>query len=339
MCIITAIDRVSYLCVEHISKKFDKGETVLKNAGFEVKKGEIAALLGESGSGKTTLLRIIAGFESHDSGTIKLDGKVLSSESAFVSPEKRQIGMIFQDYTLFPHMTVKENIAFGMDDKRNADERIQRWLKIVDLEGYENRLPFELSGGQQQRVAIARSLIVEPAILLMDEPFSNLDEGNKNKVRKELKKIIKKSNTTVLFVTHDMKDALAIADRLVILKDGEVIQSDSPDTIFRKPGCVNVAEIFGKVNMLNDATLQSMRSSFSNNGSIAIIRPFDVELSREKGAIDVTIKSCTFMGDHYDIDITTPFQEFHVHSQKPFEEGEQVKMEIPTDKIIMTKSL
>ncbi|WFD11148.1 ABC transporter ATP-binding protein [Tepidibacter hydrothermalis] len=208
-------------------------EKTIDNFSIDIKKGEIIAILGESGSGKSTILRLISGLEIPSSGHIKVDNRVLVDKNNFIQPEKRGVGMVFQDYALFPHMTVGQNIKFGLKDMKSKEKeiRVNEVLNLVDLEGYKKRYPHELSGGQQQRIALARALAPRPSLLLMDEPFSNLDANLKGKIREELKKIIDKSGITSIFVTHDKEDAINIAHRVIILKEGELVKVGSPKEI------------------------------------------------------------------------------------------------------------
>ncbi|KLO22220.1 MULTISPECIES: ABC transporter ATP-binding protein [unclassified Marinitoga] len=204
-----------FLYIEDIWFKYDK-DFVLKGIDFQIKKGETVAIVGESGSGKSTILRIIAGFERPQKGIIRLENRILTSKQHFVFPEKRNIGFVFQDYALFPHMTVKQNIEFA---KKNKTKEM---LQLVNLKGYENRYPHELSGGQQQRVALARTLATNPKLLLLDEPFSNLDENLKDRIRTELKKILNKAGITTILVTHDKNDAIALSDKIIIIEKGKI---------------------------------------------------------------------------------------------------------------------
>ena len=195
-----------------------------------LEKGQILTLLGPSGCGKTTLLRLIAGFETPTSGTIQIAGKRVAGEGTLVAPEKRQVGMVFQDYALFPHLTVEKNIAFGLK-KLSGDERrrrIEEVIQITGLNGLEKRYPHELSGGQQQRVALARTLAPRPVVILLDEPFSNLDAALRTQMRKEIPRILRESGSTAIFVTHDQKDALTISDKIAILNEGVVQQIATP---------------------------------------------------------------------------------------------------------------
>ncbi|MGL5379204.1 ABC transporter ATP-binding protein [Clostridium sp.] len=204
--------------VKDLSFKYDNSkDLVIKDFSLEINEGEIVSILGASGCGKSTVLRLIAGLEEPTSGEIKIKDKVVVNDKVFLHPEERGVGMVFQDYALFPHLTVYENIKFGLHkiSKDEQKKRVAEVLKLVNLEEYEKRYPYELSGGQQQRVALARAIAPKPSILLMDEPFSNLDSHLRGKIRAELKEIIKASNTTCIFVTHDIEDVNAISDRVI----------------------------------------------------------------------------------------------------------------------------
>lgn len=198
----------------------------INDFNIEIEKGEIVAILGQSGSGKSTMLRIIAGLENPYKGKITVGNNTVFSEDEFIEPEKRGIGMVFQDYALFPHMTIAKNIMFGLKnmDKKEKEKRMLEMLDLVNLHEHKNKYPHELSGGQQQRIAIARALAPSPAILLLDEPFSNLDANLKDKIRTELKEILLKANTTSIFVTHDREDAKILADNVVVLEHGKIIK-------------------------------------------------------------------------------------------------------------------
>lgn len=208
-------------------------EQTINNFSLEIEKGEIISILGESGSGKSTVLRLIAGLEIPISGEIIMGDKIILDDRAFVLPEKRGIGMVFQDYALFPHLTVEGNIKFGLKNfsKGEREKRLQEMLELVSLEDYKKRYPYELSGGQQQRVALARALAPKPSLILLDEPFSNLDKDLQNKIREELKEIIKQTGITSIFVTHDRDDSKAIADRVVILNRGIISDIGTPNKL------------------------------------------------------------------------------------------------------------
>lgn len=202
-------------------------EDTIKNFNLDIEKGEVVSILGESGSGKSTVLRLVSGLETPTGGIIKIADNIIVNESLFILPEKRGIGMVFQDYALFPHMTVAKNIKFGLKkiSNKEKEKRLEEVLALVNLEKFRDRYPYELSGGQQQRVAIARSLAPKPSLLLLDEPFSNLDANLRCKIREELKSIINRAGITSIFVTHDKEDARAIADKVVVLSEGEIVQA------------------------------------------------------------------------------------------------------------------
>lgn len=211
-------------------------EETIRDFNLEIKKGEIISILGESGSGKSTVLRLITGLEIPTEGQIIIDNVKVVDDQTFIQPEKREVGMVFQDYALFPYMTVEQNIKFGLNklNKIEKKQRVTEVLELVDLGSYSNRYPYELSGGQQQRIALARALAPKPSLLLLDEPFSNLDAHLQIIIREDLKKIINKAEITSIFVTHDKEDAIKLADRVVTLKNGEIISIGKPEEVLKK---------------------------------------------------------------------------------------------------------
>jgi iron(III) transport system ATP-binding protein len=240
------------LKLQNIDKKFHQAEAfAVQDISFEVEEGEILALVGESGSGKTTLLRLIAGLEHPDNGHIYLSGEKIVEGPRSLRPHERQVGLVFQDYALFPHLNILENVKFGLKSKLpNRDEVARSVLKLVNLKENDQKYPHQLSGGQQQRVALARAIAPNPKILLMDEPFSNLDALLKDQVREEIRQIIKKAGITAIFVTHDTRDALSTADRIAILHEGHLLQIDHPRNLYEKPVNAYVANFFGKQNKI-----------------------------------------------------------------------------------------
>lgn len=207
------------LQINNLEFSYEKNTDLIKDFNLQVKKGEIIALVGRSGSGKSTILRLISGLEVPDKGEIKLNGEILVDKNKFLVPEKRKIGMLFQNYALFPHLTVYQNISFGIENlKRNLkDKRVKKLLELIDLKGYEKRYPHQLSGGEKQRIALARTLAINPKLLLLDEPFSNLDTELKEGIRSQLKNIIEKVNITTILVSHDKKNADFMANREIII--------------------------------------------------------------------------------------------------------------------------
>ncbi|MGC9771162.1 ABC transporter ATP-binding protein [Fervidobacterium islandicum] len=217
-----------FLEISNLSFKYDtSAKYVLENFSLTVDKGEIVCIVGESGSGKSTILRLIAGLEIPESGTIKVNGKIFFDKNIFVPPEKRNIGFMFQDYVLFPHFTVSQNILFGVRSKDSAERLniLNRLLKLLKIEELKDRYPYQLSGGQQQRVALARALAIDPQLILMDEPFSSLDAGLRKSIRNEMKNILKLTNKTCIFVSHDQDDALDMADRILLLDGGRITEA------------------------------------------------------------------------------------------------------------------
>lgn len=211
-------------------------EPTIHHFSLSIKEGEIISILGSSGSGKSTILRLIAGLEVPKTGSIDINGKMMSDDTHMIQPEKRGIGLVFQDYALFPHMTVANNIKFGLKkmSKQQKNERLEEVLQLVGLTEYAKRYPYELSGGQQQRVALARALAPNPSLLMFDEPFSNLDADLQIKIRDELRIILKKTGITSIFVTHDREDAKALADRIVIMKNGTIVETGTPYDLLSK---------------------------------------------------------------------------------------------------------
>lgn len=233
------------LNIKKLTKTFNNGKVkALNSISFSVNKGKILAVVGESGSGKTTLIRLITGLETQDKGIINYNDKVLSSETTFVAPEKRNIGMVFQEYALFPHFNVFDNIAYGISKNKDKKERVAEVLELVALTGLEKRFPHELSGGQQQRVALARALAPKPELLILDEPFSNLDVILRHQLRNDITAILRKTNTTAIFVTHDIKDALKVSDEILVLQNGNLLQKGITKEVFETPNCKYVALLF-----------------------------------------------------------------------------------------------
>lgn len=251
------MSQVPILCVENLSKRFSATDIPAVNEiSFQLQQGEILGLLGPSGCGKTTLLRLIAGFETPSSGHIMLKNQAVSAPERCLPPEQRNTGMVFQDYALFPHLTIADNIAFGLRHKtkglsrQEIQRRVQEILNLVGLSGYEKRYPHELSGGQQQRIALARALAPRPALILLDEPLSNLDVQVRHHLRHEIRQIIKASGISAIFVTHDQEEALAISDRIAVMRQGHMEQLGTPEEIYTQPASRFVAEFVTHANFL-----------------------------------------------------------------------------------------
>ncbi len=235
-----------------ICQQLDKsfGTTaVVRNLSFSIQTGQILVLLGPSGCGKTTSLRLIAGFEQLDGGRIEIDGQVVADGRLHLPPEKRRVGMVFQDYAIFPHLSVAQNVAFGLK-KRQTSARVEAMLEMVGLPGLGQQMPHELSGGQQQRVALARALAPEPVVLLLDEPFSNLDYGRRVRMRHEVREVLKLNKATAVFVTHDQEEALFLGDQIAVMNEGALEQIGTPQQVFHRPQTRFVAEFMGQTDFV-----------------------------------------------------------------------------------------
>ena len=237
------------LVVEGLCKAFGAAR-VLDHAGLRAPAGEVVALLGPSGCGKTTLLRCITGLERPDAGQVRLDGRDLSAPAAFVAPERRRIGMVFQDGALFPHLTVAGNVGYGLSREERRGTRVEEALALVDLAGFGDRLPASLSGGQAQRVALARALVTRPSVLLLDEPFSNLDTSLRVQIRAEVQRLLADLGVTAVFVTHDQEEAFVVGDEVAVMLAGRVVQQATPAELYRAPASRAVAGFLGDANLL-----------------------------------------------------------------------------------------
>ncbi len=332
-----------------ITKKYPGAEkAAVSNLCLTVEKGEIVTLLGPSGCGKSTTLRMIAGFKKADKGSITLAGNIMSSSNTWIPPERRGVGMVFQDYALFPHLNVFNNVGFGYKD-RDRKERIAEIIELVNLKGYEKRYPHQLSGGQQQRVALARALARKPVVILLDEPFSSLDADLRNHMRLEVKRIIKESGATAIFVSHDQKDALAISDSIVVMNHGIIQQKGTPQEIYQYPRNKFVATFVGQTNILKGKTGEDKYSVITALGAIrrtqphglkpgeevyVSIRPDSLEVNHE-GQIKGYIKELTYTGQSIDAvveviadDNTKLHLLTHIHPQEHKKVGEPVRLEI-----------
>jgi iron(III) transport system ATP-binding protein len=295
--------------LQGLTKKFADTAAV-ESLDLEIADGEFISLLGPSGCGKTTTLRLLAGFLQPDRGEIKVGREVLSSRSVLVPPERRAMSMIFQSYAVWPHMTVCQNVAYGLKFKKlsrqEVDQKVAKFLRLVHLESLKDRYPPELSGGQQQRVALARALVVEPQILLLDEPLSNLDANLREEMRFEIRRLHEEFRITTVYVTHDQSEAMVTSDRIVVLNKGRIVQVGAPSEVFDQPRTRFVAEFIGKTNILSGqlqagnavALAPDLRiriadnsHSISTGAAFVCIRPHNFVLTADESeARDLTSK-------------------------------------------------
>ncbi|MBS4882595.1 MAG: ABC transporter ATP-binding protein [Peptoniphilus harei] len=331
--------------LKNVTKSFGDN-VILKNFDFKVKKDEFLTILGPSGCGKTTILRLIGGFEEPDEGKILFNGEDITNKEAY----ERKINTVFQKYALFPHMNVYKNIAFGLNikkmDKNLIKEKVREVLKLVNLSGFENREIESLSGGQQQRIAIARALVNEPEVLLLDEPLGALDLKLRQAMQIELKRIQKSVGITFIYVTHDQEEALSMSDTVVVLNDGEIQQMDSPLNIYNEPKNAFVADFIGESNIIKAKMLEDYNvrfldydfpcvdSGFNNMENVeVVVRPEDVLLVDENYQIEGTVTSLVFKGVHYEMTVDVDGYSMLVQSTEKREVGEKTGIIIKPDLI------
>jgi iron(III) transport system ATP-binding protein len=354
---------MKHITISRLDKYFGPVQ-VLKNVNLEVEEKEFVTLLGPSGCGKTTTLRLLAGFLVPDGGEIRVAGQLLSSPQTTVPPERRKMGMVFQNYAVWPHMTVFENVAFGLRlarlQRREIRERVERVLSAVGLGGLEGRHPGQLSGGQQQRVALARSLVVEPSILLLDEPLSNLDAKLRERMRTELKDLQRRTGITFVYVTHDQAEAMALSDRIAVFHAGRMQQYGSPREVYERPANLFVADFMGLVNKLPAEVLEVdgavarvrvgphvMTASISAQDAIApgpavvAVRPESVRIL--PGPSDVgpnifegTLVEATFLGNLVDYQVDMGGVPLRVQADRHTirEVGSRLFVEIPVNECV-----
>ncbi len=341
---------MSKIIIKDAVKKYGE-KTVIKSVNLEIQDGEFFTLLGPSGCGKTTLLRMIAGFNSIEGGEFYFNDTLINN----MDPSKRNIGMVFQNYAVFPNMTVRGNIEFGLKERKvpkdEMDERVEKILDIMKIREYADRKPQNLSGGQQQRVALARAIVIEPDVLLMDEPLSNLDAKLRVDLREEIRRIQKEIGITTVYVTHDQEEAMAVSDRIAVMKDGVIEQCDMPRKIYHKPNNMFVASFIGTNNVLsgnydadNKEIIIDSGEKFSydlgNQPSQRVklsIRPEDFRLD-PNGDVEVKINDEVFLGStmHYNVELKDKTL-LNIMEESKFEEISRVntdtKLRINLDKI------
>ena len=328
--------------LRQVSKCFGEIAAV-RGVDLTVADGELVALVGPSGCGKTTLLRLIAGFEQPDTGDIVIADACVSSHGVFTPPERRRVGMVFQQLALFPHLTVEQNVAYGLGRKVAAArrrERVADLLYLVGLNGYERRFPDELSGGQAQRVALARALAPEPAVVLLDEPFSSLDVSLREGVRREVRRILKAAGATALLVTHDQDEALVMGDRVAVMLAGRIAQTGEPEEVYRRPSSPAVAGFLGDANLVQGQVIGGvLRTELgdlplahpdgSEGAAVGLVRPEDLDLQpSESGSSTVT--SVEYFGHDQVIAVSLPSGRTvraRLHARRRIPEGSRVEVQ------------
>ncbi len=340
---------MSRIEIKNLTKKFDS-KNILKDLNLNIEQGEMVALLGPSGCGKTTTLKIISGLLDADQGDIKFDGKSVID----LPTEKRGAVLVFQEYLLFPHLNAAENIAFGLKmqgvDKSIRKNRVEELLELVNLPGYQSRYPYELSGGQQQRIALARALAVHPKVLLLDEPISNLDANLREEMRDLIRKIHEEKQMTTIFVTHDREEALLVADKIAVMKDGNLEQVGIPEELYRNPVNRYVADFFGQANYIKISQINKdvfpadkMREYKHKKNKILMLRPEFIHLSKEKLEYNKNIlvlkgeiEKRSYAGEriYYQVKVNAVNSSLRVIDFKlsSYDQGSTVYLELPLNK-------
>ena len=347
---------MSNLSIRRLVKAYGS-VAVVKGIDLEIDEGELVVLLGPSGCGKTTTLRCIAGLEDVTDGTIAIGDRIVSQCGNSLPPEKREIGMVFQSYAIWPHMTVKQNVAFGPKLKKlpakEIDRRANEAIELVGLSGYAGRHVSQLSGGQQQRVALARAIALEPRILLFDEPLSNLDAKLREKMRFELRQLQRRLNITSIYVTHDQQEAMVIADRIVLMNGGEIEQIGSPTDLYHKPRTRFAAEFIGLANIYAAHTTGSearvdgsditLKHNLTQNTAVdLIIRPENVVVSSEPltgpNVMCCKVKQCHFLGNMTDVVLAFGNAELRVQRSpaQSYSVDSELWVQLPPDSIIVS---
>ena len=308
-----------YLNIQKLVKYYNKDNPIIKELDFSVKKGEFVSFIGESGSGKTTFLKCLAGLEKINSGKITLNNKILNDKDIFIKPHLRKIGLIFQDYPLFPHLNVLDNIKINLNESYYTN--LDYYIDLMGLTNFLKRFPHELSGGEQQRVSIARALVREPDLLLMDEPFSNLDFAIKSKIQNEIYKILKKTNTTTILVTHDIKDTFDISDKLLVFKAGIVQQFDNPEEMYCNPANCYCAKMLGELNQI-----QIENKEF-------YIRPEKIKIVKDS-KYKVKVEKISFVGKEYKIEATLNGDIIHFFSNNNISSSNDLFIDFNKDDLL-----
>lgn len=345
---------MAFMTFNQIDVSYDKKKQILKGLDLKVEKGELVSLLGPSGCGKSTTLRVVAGFIDPQGGTFTLDGEDMTR----VAVHKRNFGLVFQSYALFPHLSVYDNVAFGLRtrkmDKETIDKKVKDILEVCGLTELAQRFPKQMSGGQRQRVALARALVIEPKLLLLDEPLSNLDAKLRLSMRVEIKRLQKKLGITTLFVTHDQEECFSISDKVAVMNNGVIEQFDTPENIYRRPATEFVARFIGFENFLEmerdgvhvyrvpDGSRFEVDMDCEEEAFAGTIRPDDIclaEQGQQENVLTGTVGVRTFLGKSYQYEVNTAAGVLKVNmdTSNLFREGQEIRLYLPKDKLVLVR--
>ncbi|WP_027642119.1 ABC transporter ATP-binding protein [Enterocloster clostridioformis] len=345
---------MAFMTLNQIDVSYDKKKQILKGLDLKVEKGELVSLLGPSGCGKSTTLRVVAGFIDPQGGSFTLDGEDMTR----VAVHKRNFGLVFQSYALFPHLSVYDNVAFGLRtrkmDRETIDKKVKDILEVCGLAEFAQRFPKQMSGGQRQRVALARALVIEPKLLLLDEPLSNLDAKLRLGMRVEIKRLQKKLGITTLFVTHDQEECFSISDKVAVMNNGVIEQFDTPENIYRRPATEFVARFIGFENFLEmerdgahayrapDGSRFEAEMDCAEEAFAGTIRPDDIRLAeqgQQENVLTGTVGVRTFLGKSYQYEVNTAAGVLKVNMDTShlFKEGEVIRLYLPKDKLVLVR--
>ncbi|AJD02550.1 ABC transporter ATP-binding protein [Campylobacter lari] len=317
------------LKIDNLYKSFGKTE-VLKGISLSLREGEIVSILGESGCGKSSLLGCIAGFFEINDGSICIGDKLVASKNVYLAPQERDVGVLFQDYALFPHLNVEENICFGISSlsKNEQKQRLDEVLEILNLNTLLKRYPNELSGGQAQRVALARTIVARPKIILFDEPFSNLNHTLSVKMRKEIKNILKEHKLSAIFVTHDKDDAFYLSDNIALIKDGKILDYGSAKELFYKPKNIDSACFLGEAFFIDPKTILDEKFKAYLQSKNGILRPNDIQISTSQTPLKASVLECVFYGDFYELNVSLEGHIFSIYHHKELSKNEAIYLKL-----------
>ncbi|EAK0957633.1 TPA: ABC transporter ATP-binding protein [Campylobacter lari] len=317
------------LKIDNLYKSFGKTE-VLKGISLSLREGEIVSILGESGCGKSSLLGCIAGFFEINDGSIYIGDKLVASKNVYLAPQERDVGVLFQDYALFPHLNVEENICFGISSlsKNEQIQRLDEVLEILNLNTLLKRYPNELSGGQAQRVALARTIVARPKIILFDEPFSNLNHTLSVKMRKEIKNILKEHKLSAIFVTHDKDDAFYLSDNIALIKDGKILDYGSAKELFYKPKNIDSACFLGEAFFIDSNTILDENFKAYLQSKNGILRPNDIQISTSQTPLKASVLECVFYGDFYELSVSLEGHIFSIYHHKELGKNDEIYLKL-----------